>query len=92
MEMMTRNPIREHNHYQKPVNHQGNGTKVVGSHRGGGRSPKGSHGQIMSGVGGAEVDAGMVLYSNTVEHLTLTNSSAHERAQEVAVHALSAVT
>lgn len=34
MEMMTRNPIREHNHYKKPANRQGNGTKVVGSHGG----------------------------------------------------------
>lgn len=42
----------------------------------------------MRWVGGAEVDAGVVLYSNTVERRTF----ARERPQEVAVHTLSTVT
>lgn len=103
MEMMTRNPVREHNQCKKPANRQGNGTKAVGSHWGNLEEEnlqrflaterrKKKHGQIMSGVGGAEVDTGVVLYSNTVERRTLTNSSTHERAQKVALHTLSAVT
>lgn len=77
--------LRERNHYKKSANHQGNGTKVVGSQGGTWRKKiskgfslwreeKKKHGQIRSGVRGAEVDAGVVLYSNTVERRTLTNS------------------